>query len=166
MPSHYLNQRWPIVNWIHGNSFQWNLNKTKVSFIQEIQFHLQSGPHFLRSMFYPFAAFSFGCVYLQYTPHLDHVGPESNGVCVASKLASFTRNSHAPALRLLPFYRWIFYLFTDLLGSFPCCESTDACAEWRGVACSPVGGDWQAVAVTHRRELTGVRDSQSPGKVT
>ena len=33
VPSHYLNQCWIIVNWMHGNIFQWNLNHNKTLFI-------------------------------------------------------------------------------------------------------------------------------------
>ena len=35
MPSHHLNQCWNIVNWTHGNKFQWNLYRTPNISIQE-----------------------------------------------------------------------------------------------------------------------------------
>ena len=38
VPSHYLNQRWPIVNWTIRNEFQWNLNLNSSIFIQEYAF--------------------------------------------------------------------------------------------------------------------------------
>ena len=34
-PSHYLNQSCPIINWTHGDNFQWNLNRNSLIFIQE-----------------------------------------------------------------------------------------------------------------------------------
>ena len=37
-PSRYLNQCWRIVNWSHGNKFQWNMNRNSVIFIQENAF--------------------------------------------------------------------------------------------------------------------------------
>ena len=37
-PSHYLNQRWNIVNWTIGNQLQWNLNRNLYIAIQENSF--------------------------------------------------------------------------------------------------------------------------------
>ena len=37
-PSHYLNQRWNIVNWTLRNKLQWNLNRNLYIFIQENTF--------------------------------------------------------------------------------------------------------------------------------
>ena len=34
-PSHYLNQRKNIVNWFHGNKFQWNSNQNTNIIVQE-----------------------------------------------------------------------------------------------------------------------------------
>ena len=39
-PSHYLNQCWYIVNWTHGNKFQWNVNRKLYIFIQENVFEI------------------------------------------------------------------------------------------------------------------------------
>ena len=38
VPSHYLNQRWNIVNWTLGNKLQWNPNRNSDHFIQENAF--------------------------------------------------------------------------------------------------------------------------------
>ena len=37
-PSHYLNQCWNILNWIHRNKFHWKLNRNLYIFIQENAF--------------------------------------------------------------------------------------------------------------------------------
>ena len=37
-PSHYLNQRWNIVNWTLGNKLQWNFNRNSNIFIEENTF--------------------------------------------------------------------------------------------------------------------------------
>ena len=34
VPSHYLNQRWNIVDWTLGNKLQWNINRNSYFFIQ------------------------------------------------------------------------------------------------------------------------------------
>ena len=38
MPSHYLNQRWNIVNWTLGNNLKWNFNRNSNIYIQENAF--------------------------------------------------------------------------------------------------------------------------------
>ena len=35
-PSHYLNQRWFIVNWTLGNKFKWNLNRNSYIFAANV----------------------------------------------------------------------------------------------------------------------------------
>ena len=37
-PSHYLNQCWNILIWIHRNKLQWNINRNSNIFIQDIAF--------------------------------------------------------------------------------------------------------------------------------
>ena len=48
---HYLNQCWFIVNWTHGNKFQWNLNLNFIIFIRGDAFEnvvSQNGGHFVQ----------------------------------------------------------------------------------------------------------------------
>ena len=41
--SHYLNQCWNIVNWMHGNKLQLNLNRNSYIFIQVNTFEMSFG---------------------------------------------------------------------------------------------------------------------------
>ena len=39
-PSHYINQCWIIINWIHMNKLQWNFNQSTKLFIHENAFEM------------------------------------------------------------------------------------------------------------------------------